>query len=106
MSPTFVCNLKTNFPIQIRNLISEAVALDQIGYDIPQELLHLALQEETYESYIAHVDKVVKVYNSILQSLSAIEMNMINWHIKEMYDILKPTLKPLTKPTMQLIGLS
>ena len=42
------------------------------------------------------MDKLVKVHNSILQSLSAVEMVMMKRHIKEMNDTFKPALKTLT----------
>ena len=44
-----------NFSNELYELIQEATYLDRLGYAVPTEVLHVALQENVY---IAHIEQL------------------------------------------------
>uniref|UniRef100_A0A7S2K9S5 AAA+ ATPase domain-containing protein n=1 Tax=Leptocylindrus danicus TaxID=163516 RepID=A0A7S2K9S5_9STRA len=93
---------KSNFPLETLTCIAEAKHFDQMGFTIPQQILGIALQEETYHRYILELNKMVKSCNSIILSLSPIEKCVLKKQLNELLGVLRPGLLTLNWTSLRI----
>lgn len=85
-----------NFSPELELIIREAKALDQLGgYELPQLILNLALQEEKYKTLVEQLEMLVGGVGEVVGDLSAVSRTLLQKQILELDECLSPGLNVL-----------
>lgn len=85
-------NYEVNFSPEFRTLISEAKHLDRMGFTLPKTILNIALQEKEYLNAVDNLNKMLREYNEIVNSLSDIEKYLYTGQLKILNESLNPVI--------------
>ena len=66
-----------NFDEQLTVLIRESKYLDRMGFSVPETALNVTLQEDKYHSYVESLNAMLAAHQAVLDSLSAVETELL-----------------------------
>lgn len=52
-----------NFDMRVFDMIRETKYLDRLGFDVPQEALHITLQHEAYHGFVDSLKNMLNNFN-------------------------------------------
>ena len=73
-----------NFDEQLVILIREAKYLDRMGFAVPETALNVTLQEDKYKQYVENLNAMLSSYFSVIDSLSAVETELLQGKITDL----------------------
>lgn len=79
-----------NFDMKIFDIIREAKYLDRLGFEVPQEALHITLQDEAYHHHVDALKGMLLSYNYELGILEGSERIILAKNIRELKSALEP----------------
>ncbi|CAD7947894.1 unnamed protein product [Amoebophrya sp. A25] len=101
---SLTCNILTkrergfvvNFSVDLDLLIREAKALDQLGgFELPQLVLNVGLQEEKYKQFVEQLQLLVEAYDEVVGAMSDVQRDLLKGQLKMLDDCLRPGLEVL-----------
>ena len=73
-----------NFDEQLVVLIRESKYLDRMGFAVPETALNVTLQEDKYHQYVESLKSMLAAYSAVLDSLSAVETELLTDRIADL----------------------
>jgi dynein heavy chain len=95
--------LKVNFDPALVRLLREVRFLLVCGLDVPQEALEMFSRHDTYRRWVAQLDRIVELYNSVLTELLPVEEPLLEERILKMDQALSPGLTEMRWRNEELI---
>ncbi|KAM6964967.1 dynein axonemal heavy chain 10 [Aplochiton taeniatus] len=84
-----------NFAPELKEIISETIYLEQLGYSVPELARNVALQEDKFLRYVDGLKNVVNRYHSLMDSLNDAEFFLLAEQIRELRRVLRAGYKRL-----------
>lgn len=85
----------SNFSPELLMIIRESKYLDRMGFPVPEAALNVTLQEDKYHHYIMDLNIMLKNHNSVVDSLSPLEKELLKFKLADMQKTLKTGFTPL-----------
>ncbi|XP_061673976.1 dynein axonemal heavy chain 10-like [Syngnathoides biaculeatus] len=86
---------RVNFPSEIMTIISETKNLILMSFSIPEIVQNVTLQELKFKRYTDDLHKLVRHYNSVVDSLSDAKISMLSENLKSVETLLSTGCKRL-----------
>lgn len=79
-----------NFDMKIFDIIREAKYLDRLGFEVPQEALHITLQDEAYHHHVDSLKAMLFYFNYEIGVLEGSERLILARNIRELKAAIEP----------------
>ncbi|CAM9474075.1 unnamed protein product, partial [Phaeothamnion confervicola] len=66
-----------NFAPELHLMIRESKQLDRMGFAVPEAALNVTLQEEKYNKYCSELELMLRMYDQLAASLTAVEAQLL-----------------------------
>ena len=86
---------KCNFSPGLVMLTDESKLLEQMGFEVPEEVLNVALQKKRYLAFRERIELMIADYDAAIDSLSQVEVELLRAQVEDLRRELKPGFDPL-----------
>jgi hypothetical protein len=76
-------------------IIRESKYLDRLGYQLPEAILDVTLQEDKSFRYVQDINLMLKYYKNLMSRMSAVELQMLKEQIAGLQKVIKAGFTPL-----------